>query len=79
MPPAHDALCSVAKRAPRKPEALGAARALARPAPLPGWERGKRSGPALEHPAPPRKETAYGNPPSHAFIHSFTTETRRAG
>ena len=40
LPPALDALCSVAKRAPREPAALGAGRALGRPAPPPRMRAG---------------------------------------
>ena len=41
LPPALDALCSGAKRAPGEPAALGAGRALGGAGALPEWERGR--------------------------------------
>lgn len=71
LPPALDALCSVAKRAPREPAALGAGRALGGPAPPPRMGAGETSRACFGVPSSPQRRDSVGQAPSQRFVYSF--------
>jgi hypothetical protein len=71
LPPALDALCSAAKRAPREPAALGAGRALGGRLPSQDMSGGGRQA-FLGAPNSPREGIALGKPCfKSSFTHSF--------
>lgn len=75
LPPALDALCSVAKRAPREPAALGAGRALGRPAPRPRMRAGEAGRACFGPPSSPKRRISPFSG-AHSFIHP-SSETEK--